>query len=327
MKKSLSEREKNLHSQFVMCGKNAKDWMRKCVLLLPEIEKHEIWRKKGFVSIYVYAAMLAGMNHEQVNEALRVLSKIADKPELQKIVEQKGLNAVKPVVTIATAETAAFWAEKVQQMSKNTLETYVREFKKENLFDSLPRKESGATTEHIAGVNSQLAESTENQHVPSFKKIIMMELDPDITSQLEKLKGDGDWNDLMKQFLQMREEKFENEKPEIQECEMERESRHIPAKIKNFVIARTNGRCAFPGCSKPYKILHHTQRFALENVHDGDRLHALCKGHERIAHLGLIENEDKAPQFWKLRREAEKDSPKYEIDLIVNKFRVPVWKH
>ncbi|KKQ69849.1 MAG: hypothetical protein UT33_C0021G0001, partial [Candidatus Peregrinibacteria bacterium GW2011_GWC2_39_14] len=37
--------ERDLHQKFVFYGKNAREWMRKCTLLLPEIEKHEIWKK------------------------------------------------------------------------------------------------------------------------------------------------------------------------------------------------------------------------------------------------------------------------------------------
>lgn len=75
-------------------GASAKEWMRKCVLLLPEIEKHRIWENKNFGSIYEYAAKLAGMSRNAVDDALRILRKIEDKPALQKVVEIKGLNAV-----------------------------------------------------------------------------------------------------------------------------------------------------------------------------------------------------------------------------------------
>jgi len=296
MLQALTDLENNIHNSFVMCGKNAKEWMRKCILLLPDIEKYEIWKKKGFESIYVYAAKLAGMSRNTVDDALRILRKIEDKPELIKLVEEKGVNAVRPVVTIATGDSAGFWAEKARIMSKNTLETYVREFRT-------------STEIHNTKDYSETVKASNN---------ITMELDPEIAQQLEKLKGDGDWNELMMQFLKMREEKLEEQKPESAECE----SRYIPAKIKNFVIARTNGRCAFPACNKPLIILHHTQRFALENVHDSDRLHGLCKAHERIAHLGLIENEELAPKFWKLLAEPDRNAPKYEIDIIVNKFRM-----
>jgi hypothetical protein len=93
-----------LHEKFVEYGRNAKEWMRKCVLLLPEIEKERIWKKKGFGSIYEYAAKLAGMSRWQVEDALRILKKIGDKPFLQQVVEKKGINSVRPVVTIATKE-------------------------------------------------------------------------------------------------------------------------------------------------------------------------------------------------------------------------------
>ncbi len=48
MKKSLSSIDKKLHDQFSEYGLRAKEWMRKCVMLLPELEKREIWKKKGF---------------------------------------------------------------------------------------------------------------------------------------------------------------------------------------------------------------------------------------------------------------------------------------
>src|SRR3990170_8617878 len=75
-----------LHQQFSEYGKNAKEWLRKCALLLPEIAEKQVWRRKGFSSIYEYAAKLAGMSRSSVDEALRVLSRIEDKPALQELV-------------------------------------------------------------------------------------------------------------------------------------------------------------------------------------------------------------------------------------------------
>ena len=309
-----------LHQTYVRYGANTKEWMRKCVLLLPEIEKYHIWEQMKFGSIHEYVAKLSGMSRSAVDDALRILRKIEDKPALQKIVAIKGINAVRPVAAIATIETAEFWAEKARVMSKHTLEVYVKELSRTGTENNAEKPHEQAIS--FLGANDladlQAGSLPHRQGGAFGRKIVAMELDPEVVGQLEKLKGDGDWNELMKQFLKMREEKLEEQKPESVECE----NRYIPAKIRNFVIARTNGRCAFPGCSKPFKILHHTQRFALENIHDASRLHAMCKAHERIAHLGLIENEELAPQFWKLRKEADRNAPKYEIDIIVNKFRM-----
>ncbi|MFA5828981.1 MAG: hypothetical protein WC843_00585 [Candidatus Gracilibacteria bacterium] len=333
----ITVQEKILHEKFVTFGRNAKEWIWKCSLLLPEIEKYEIWKKKGFRDIYEYAAKLAGMSHPSVDDALWVLKKIEDKPALLKVVETKGINAVRPLVKIATQEDANFWAEKAMEMSNHTLRTYVQEFKKVENFDTenLQNKNlhhtNNETGQNQIGLFEPKSEdiSWDVPKIPntpetfqSVKKLVAMQLDPEILAQLEKLKGEnGDWNDLMKQLLQMREEHLEEQKPDP----VKTDSRHIPAKIDRYVTSRTNGQCAFPGCNKKLNIKHHTQRFALENVHDSDRLYGLCKAHERIAHLGLIENEDLSPRLWKVRKSADVTSEigkaKYVIDQVVQRFR------
>ncbi|MEK7085756.1 MAG: hypothetical protein AAB953_01960, partial [Patescibacteria group bacterium] len=125
-----SEKLNYLHEKFSEYGRNAKEWTRKCVLLLPEIEKQQVWLKKGFGSIYEYAAKLAGMTRGQVEDALYILRKIEDKQALLKVVEEKGLNSIRPVVAIATEKDQNFWARKAMEMSHHTLATYVREFRK-----------------------------------------------------------------------------------------------------------------------------------------------------------------------------------------------------
>jgi hypothetical protein len=386
----ITVQEKFLHEKFVTFGKNAKEWTRKCILLLLEIEKHEIWKKKNFSCINEYAAKLAGMSHDLVNDSLRVLHFIEDKPALMKVVEMKGINAVRAVITIATKETAEFWAEKAMTMSKHTLEVYVREFRArmqveadKNLqgksdiseaeigakndaenwekfrpgtaemvknqqlqaklnfgeikimaeidFGQLPKTDNADSSNSERNMESSILENLRNnlklenprdEDQTTPKKLVAMQLDPQILAQLEKLKGEnGDWNDLMKQLLQMREDHLEEQKPES----VKTDSRHIPAKIDRYVTSRTNGQCAFPGCNKKLNIKHHTQRFALEKIHDSDRLYGLCKAHERIAHLGLIENEDLSPKLWKVRAGADTTSEigkaKYAIDQVVQKFR------
>lgn len=291
-----------LHQKFQEYGKNAKEWMRKCVLLLPEIEKNRIWEQKNFGSIYEYAAKLAGMGRHTVDDALRILRRIQDKPELQKVVALKGLNAVRPVAAIATPETEKFWAVKAKQMSKHTLESYVQEYVHEQNFRT--------GTEN----------SPENHQQQAIdKKLLVMELEPEIADQLEKLKGQETWNELMKQFLKIRKEKVEEQKP----AAVETESRHIPNAIQRFVEVRDNGQCAYPRCKKPITIDHHVDRFALKNVHDPSRIYGLCKEHERLMHLGIIENEHLPPENWKIRTAPDPTLPKFEIDQIVAKFRTP----
>lgn len=279
--------EKDLHREFLFYGENARKWMRKCELLLPKIEKYRIWEKKGFSSIYVYAYKLAGMSQRKVNECLRVMRKIEDKPELRRVAEEKGLNAVRPVATIATEEDQRFWAEKADKMSMHTLETYVKDFR-----------------------GSLRAEKSE-------KKTIMMQVDSEVAEELEKLKGQEDWNTLMKELLELRKEGLE--KPESKKAN----SRAIPVKIKRYVQATTNGVCCFPGCMRKSEIFHHTDRISLSKEHDPDKIKLLCKAHHDIAHMGLIENEEKSVDQWKIRREKERYEIKNMIDEIVQVKKKP----
>lgn len=237
----------NIHEQFVAHGKNAKKSINECKLLLPKIEKQMIWKEKGFGSIYEYAAKLACMSQGQVDDALRILRRIEDKPELMKVAKEKSINAVRPVASISTKKTQKMWAKKAKKMSKNALELFVR----------------------------QSRTSTENQ-----VQTIEMDLSQETLEELMTLKGDGDWNTLMKELLEARKKLLEKEKPEP----VEDVGRYMPKSIEKWVIKTTNGQCSEAGCYKKYYALHHQDSFALNHTHDPDRIKPLCKSHHELEH-------------------------------------------
>ena len=272
----LTLQETTLHNEFTRYGKNAKEWLRKCAILLPKIEATGLWRKKRFSSLYHYAAVIAGMNHDQTREALRIMKKIQDKPALIKVAEEKGLGAVRPVATISTKETDEFWAEKASTMTVRGLETVVRE--------------------------SLHVETSQPDKVT-----ISMTLDPVVADQLQKMKGDQDWNHLMTKLLE----------GQTKPASVKTKSRHIPARIVRYIKERTGEKCAYPRCYKPIYQLHHTERWALKQVHDPDQLRPLCKGHNEMAHQGLIENENESPQTWRLRKYPDTSNSKWAIDQKV----------
>ncbi len=291
MSKRIEQLVQNLHRKFSWYGRSAREQMRKCILLLPEIERERVWEKKGFGSIYEYAAKLAGMSRASVDEGLRVLNRIEDKPALMEVAEKFGVGAVRPVATIATTETSEFWAEKAKEMSQHTLETYVRE------------------TRH-----QELLRAEENS---SEKIDLEAKVSPEIAEKLKKLKGDEDWEKLFTDLIEAREKLLQQEAPQATQAT----SRHIPAEIERYVMNRSRGICEFPRCNKKYTILHHTQRFALEQNHDPQRIIALCISHERMVHLGLVEYEEQKPGTWKIRKQADPSESKYVIDQQVQKYR------
>lgn len=286
----MNKADLQVHQQFSDYGRNAREWMRKCVLLLPEIERRQIWRKRGCSSIFEYAAKLAGMSRATVEDGLRIMKKVEEMPALKAVVESRGINRVRPILGVATPETADFWVEKAKSMAKNTLEMYVRNYRSES------------------------RTSTASEPV---KTSVTVELAVELAKRLEMAKKRPDFEERLEKFLETMEEEVDESAPEPV-CGG---GRHIPMEINRFVVRRTGGLCAWPSCTREATSLHHTQRWRLEKVHDPARLHGLCTAHERLAHLGLIENEEAAPSTWKLRENPDPLAGKRFIDQFVALYR------
>lgn len=324
--------------------------------MLPAIERERVWEKKGFSSLAEYAGRLSGMSRETVSDGLRILHAVENMPDIMKVIEERGIAIVRPILTLLTDRNQKLWAEKMRVMSQHTLEMYRREWERENImsitthatmtdsatdtvldiFGRRAPEERGIIsqpqaigTEKIEDTES--ASSNELHHEMSRgvmscseassrrNKIIGMELSPSTLDRLTKLKGDDEWDALMNELLDIREKMLEQNTPE----EKQTESRHIPVEITRFVIERSRGICEVGACAKKYEIFHHTQRFASEKTHDPGRIVALCKQHERLVHLGLIHDETIAPKQWKMLQEPDKNDPKYRIDQLVQKYRKP----
>ena len=289
--KKIDEKSESLHREFSEYGRNAKEWAKRCMLLLPEIDRYKVWAKKGFGSIYEYAAKIAGLSHNQVNESLRILGKIENMPALMAVAQEKGILAVRPVATVATKETEEEWAKRAGSMTVNELEVYVK------------------GTRTCSGLHMAAGQ-------PGKVSVTMM-LDLEVLDQLKKLKGDSEWEDVMVTFLKLREKELDEAKPEA----VETTSEHIPEPMKRFVKKRDNRKCVFPGCGRKFAELHHADGFARVGVHDPDRIFCLCEGHHDLAHRGLIENEHLLPKFWKVRSEPDRTSPRFGLDQLVQNHR------
>lgn len=335
--KKLSSQDKVIHDQFSRYGKNAKEWMNKCVLMLPKIEKNRIWEKKGFGSIYEYAAKIAGMSRHKVDDSLRIIRQIGDKPKLMNIAKQKGLNSVRPIVTITTKTTENFWAKKALQMGKNTLAVYVKDYKKEQISTSEPslgNSRPGTGSPLINGFNKANAGSANtidgtfakpSNDVHKSKVQISMKLDAKLFASLKKLKGDGDWNTLMEKLLKYSQEELEKEKEIFETAEkrfqeelakekpasVKAKNHRVTAAIRKYICKRSKGQCEHPNCSKAGKHIHHINPYALKKEHDPDKLLYLCEEHHQIIHLGYINDEVQSLN-------QVNELPSYDIKNLIN---------
>jgi hypothetical protein len=151
---------------------------------------------------------------------------------------------------------------------------------------------------------------------------IKMEVPRDLAEKLQKLKGQNGWEDLMKEFLKLREEKLATELKEIEQKETKKnephkaKSRPTPTKIKKYVLRKTNHTCAFPGCTKPAENLHHTERFGITGRHNPEKIVPLCETHHKLVHTGLVDEEN-----WKILTEPDQTDYKSIIDQRIEYYR------
>lgn len=327
-------------------GMNARLWMRKFTGLLPEVARRELYKKKGFHSIYEFAKKLAGMNEETVSKILNIANKLQDKPILKKLFESGkiGWGKIQTVAYIATPKTDGEWATKMKQLSLHSLQAYVQETRKLQTIQQAGGVaiDGDANNKNVIQEDVGRSFSTENIRTFSFPVTPAVEAKLRISKKkFEKEKGEVmSWNEVMWEMMKRLEQKEEIKmarsprvKKTVQICpecvqkkadeaEMKRKvNRYIPAEVRKIIEERSDGKCEFPHCKRAYEILHHTRRFALRRNHDPKFIRALCVAHEGILQTGLVENEEDSPAKWRLRREPDRMSPKFQIDQKVQQFR------
>ena len=252
---------------------------RKFAGLLPEVVKRRLHEKKGFSSIYEFAAKLAGLSREQVDLVLRLEQKFEDKPVLQRALTQGEIspNKLVRIASIATSENQEELCEKIKTLSNRAVETFVKDVKNQS-----PN-----------GCGKPLFEQ-KSLHVQTLK------LDEDVEMQLAQMQQKGiDINEFLRNALKKREEDLENEKVEIAKEQIVSRREYIPAKIKKIIKKEHGTKCSIAGCTKHARVLHHTQRFALAKNHDPHFIAPLCEAHHEIAHKIDLKYAQAAVGNWK----------------------------
>lgn len=142
---SLAElSDEELYKNCRACGQNAKVWMRRFAALLPEVAKRGLHRRKGFVSLHTFAAMVAGMSEYAVDRILQIHAKIKDKPALLKLFESgnEGWAKIEKVAYVATLQTESLWAEKVKVLSLAALSELVKNYRLKPPVDGEPQTQT-----------------------------------------------------------------------------------------------------------------------------------------------------------------------------------------
>ncbi|MBN1494952.1 HNH endonuclease [Candidatus Peregrinibacteria bacterium] len=299
--KNLSDKE-----LYLICkkwGAAALAARRKFAGLLPEIyaremaerEKGRSWlKKRGFLSVYEFAAKLAGMSREQVDLVLRLEKRFEDKTILHSalVSGEVSANKLARVVSIATSENQHDLLGKIETLSSRALEVFVKDFKNQN---GLTETKTGDESLHVQTFKLE----KNDLQVQTLESEINfdLELADDVKKNLLEMKKKGiDINQILRAFLNERKEKLEQEKSRIVEKQIQKRddraiigmpaNRYIPIEVRRVVIKEFGNKCSIPGCNRPAENLHHEKGFAIDQCHDPRYLKPLCRGHHELAHAG-----------------------------------------
>lgn len=332
--------DSKLYQKCKEYGGNARLWMRKFAGLLPEVQRRHLYKRRGSISIHEFASKLAGMSHETVDKILHLSERLKDKHALKAQLESgsAGWSKIEAVAYIATPETDKMWAEKVTTLSYDALIAYVKEERvaKNNRLDFTGPGELKN--------NEELLQVASSQSIPWAH--LSFPVSPEVEQKLrlfkQKLEKEEkqavSWNEVFEKMIgQIEQNTTTNNLGAIQktinicpECVKRKSNedayhtnvgRHIAMEVKNIVDNRSGKICEFPKCNRPGEIYHHTRRYKLNQNHDPDYIVYLCKAHERLAHNGLIQGEEKAPKLWKVLQQPDRSAAKWRVDKRVQEFR------
>ena len=240
--------DKELLETALMYGRNALEWRRKFIGLLPEINKRRLYEQKGCSSIREFANKFGGVSKEQLELTIKLEERFIPTPELHKLLVsgEVSINKLSRIVSIATPENELELSDLVQNLSQKAVETFVRD-------------------EKFTGMRAH-----------------DLSLNEEVTNRLSELQQKGiDINEIISAALNKREEEIAEEKALPVPLA---KSRPVPAKTERLLEKEHGTKCSIPTCKKPSVVIHHTQIFAISHRHDPNYLAPLCKEHHEIAH-------------------------------------------
>jgi hypothetical protein len=300
----------NIHQQFVQLGRKRNSITNELLALLPEIYEKEIYREKGYGSIYEYAGVLAGLSHSAVEKVLQTMPHLKDKPFLAETVKTEGIHKVAIVAKLATPETDKAYADKVVNMNRESLFELAREIRGQE-DDEVPCKapEQKLTIELDGEMQflffklKKEMKKKMNRRNLSNKEVLREMLVARTNSITGKVLAKRTKRVVQKERVAVKE---------AQKCV----TRYIPAAQQREELQKTNGKCAYANCNKPKDVFHHRERFSNKKSHES--VISLCKQHHQFMHNGLIQNELEEPAQWRL---VLSDGVEQVADTLFRKYR------
>ncbi len=306
--------DKNLYKLCKRWGAEALHARRKFAGLLPEVLKRRLFERRGFSSIYEFAAKLAGMSRDQVDLVLRLEKNLSDKPVLHEALIEGKISANKliRIASIATVENQESLFDAANRLSKQAIDVFVKDFKSrhEGTGDIQQSAAEDLQQKLIMGKRNDLQNQkglnkppNEPKTLPgqtltskSFDFEIIAAMSPELKQKIKELLDKGhDIDKILLDLLKMREQNIAQEKEKISaKYAQQKEERaiigmptshHIPVKTLRIIHQEYGSICSREKCNNIAHNIHHEQHFAKFHSHDPHFLKPLCKGHHELEHI------------------------------------------
>lgn len=291
---------------FYLCtkfGARALKWRGKFLGLLPEANRRRIFEKKGFNTIFEFAYRLAGLSEEQVRLVLRLDLKFEDKPVLKGLLVggEVSVSKLARVASIATAENEQEWAEVVNTLPREALETLIRDQRviderqgRGEIFEKIGRQKLESNTGSNGLSNSLFGCGSVPGHGLNFQ------ISEELAQELNELNRQGhDVNKLILGLLEKRRAEIAQRKEKLGEEAIAKaatgqkpqsgakkgKSTYVSVKVKEVLHEEYGEKCSIPTCNRPAVDNHHSQRISIAGLNDPRYMAPMCKEHHAIAHL------------------------------------------
>ncbi|MDP4008225.1 MAG: HNH endonuclease signature motif containing protein [Candidatus Peregrinibacteria bacterium] len=133
MKNLTKLSDKGLLARCKEYGEQAIRFRRKFIGLLPEVKKRKLFEKKKCKSIYEFAAKYGGISREHVDRVVNLSDRFAEKPLLHSLLVNGEIssNKLARIASIVDMIDETDLVEAVKKLACRTVETYVRDVKRE----------------------------------------------------------------------------------------------------------------------------------------------------------------------------------------------------
>jgi hypothetical protein len=161
----MTKEERIVYDRFIEDVRVCKSLEKKCIFDLFEIKRLGIFKGLGYRSIYDFAEKIGGFNREKVRSDMRLVAFAEKYPSIMEVVKRKGVNSVRPILSVVSASNVEYWADKASRMSIKALALEVKKMR------------------HVSQVR------------------VSVDLDVEVLEGLKKRKGLRSWNDFLKGLL------------------------------------------------------------------------------------------------------------------------------